>query len=316
MITLKGGDIRLPEPCVLAVGKFESIHKGHRALIGEMLRLAQGAGTLWGGELADNRLATALVVFEPHPYRVLFDPAYKPLLTGPERAHVLEGLGLDYLLEYPFDGDFSAMSPDDFCRKLYVELQAQVVVVGQGYRFGRKRAGTVDTLRQYATEYDRLVHEVTPQLAAEGGKTSTSAIRALLLENKLSEAESLLGYPFFVMGTVTPGRQLGRTIGFPTINLYPPEDKFLPTDGVYATRNFLDDRAYNGITNVGVRPTVEGAGAPRSVETYLLGFEGGDLYGKPIRTEFLRFIRPEKKFDSLEALKAQILEDLGTHLPS
>ncbi|MCL2572282.1 MAG: riboflavin biosynthesis protein RibF [Defluviitaleaceae bacterium] len=287
MITLRGRDIRMPEPCVLAVGKFESIHLGHRALIGEVVRLAK-----------DNGLASALIVFEPHPYRVLSDSGYKPLFTGPERARLVEGLGVDYMVEHHFDADFAALSGCFFGQKLINELQARIVVVGKGYRFGRGREGTVDTLRLFADVVEVGVNE-----------TSTSAIRGLLSENKLTEAEGLLGFPFFIIGDVTPGQRLGRTIGFPTINLYPCEEKYLPVDGVYATRVVIDNKKYRGVTNIGVRPTVADKGAPRSVETYLLDFEGGELYGKDIRVEFLSFIRLERRFDSLEALQVQIAKD-------
>jgi len=294
------------KPCVLAVGKFESIHLGHRALVDQMMRLAQPG------------LASALVVFEPHPYRVLFDPEYKPLFTRKEREYLERGLGVDYLLEYPFDRDFAALSPGTFCVRLYDDLQAKIIVVGEGYRFGHKRKGKVGTLRRMARHYKAQVHVISPHGRPQEGmpnhgdlnKTSTSTIRTLLSENKLQEAESLLGYPFFVMGEVTPGRQLGRTIGFPTINLYPSNEKFLLADGVYATRTIIGANCYKGITNIGLRPTVETADVSRSVETHLLDFEGGDLYGKQVRVEFLRFIRPEQKFESLDALKAQIAKDL------
>jgi len=299
VITLKGKNIRMPVSCVLAMGKFESIHLGHQALIREMVRLAKG-----------SNLASALLVFEPHPFRVLSDPGYKPLYTSRERAHLVAELGVDYLLEYPFGTNFAGLSPFQFCRMIYEDLQARFIIVGEGYRFGRERAGTADTLRQTAVQYNAQVYEV----AHIGGaiKTSTSTIRALLSENNLSQAERLLGCPFFIMGETAPGQRLGRTIGFPTINIYPPEEKFLPIDGVYATRTFLDKREYKGVTNIGVRPTVAGASAPRSVETYLLNFDNnvaGELYGKNIRTELLRFIRPEQRFENIEALKIQIQKD-------
>ena len=329
MVIIKGNKIKLPTPCVLAMGKFESIHLGHRSLITEVVRLAQPG------------LASAMVAFEPHPYRVLSDPGYKSLFAAHEREYLVRGLSIDYLLEYPFNRGFAALSPIDFCHKLYEELQARIVVVGEGYRFGHKREGTADTLRQVATTYNAQVYEVAPHVFFEKSnndnfpvgskmippevqsptsyistahKTSTSTIRALISANKLAEAEALLGYPFFIMGKVTPGRQLGRSIGFPTLNIYPPEEKFLPTDGVYVTRTILNGRGYNGVTNIGLRPTVETAVAPRSVETHVLGYEGGELYGTHIRVEFMHFIRPERQFESLDALKTQIEDDYKSML--
>jgi len=327
----------MPEPCVLAVGKFECFHLGHKELVGEMMHLARRklpachcekrSGECCVAEVVQQKpllsngpgllcdVASALVMFEPHPYRVLAAPDYKPLFTNCEREYLACELGADYLLEYPFDQKFAAMQPEDFCRILFEDLRAQAVVVGEGYRFGHKRTGTVNTLRQMAVEYGSQVHVVAPHRAnsvsSETGssKTSTSTIRELLLANKFSEAEGLLGYSFFMMGTVSHGRKLGRTIGFPTINLYPSWEKFLPVDGVYATRVFIDGRIYNSITNIGLCPTVESAGASRSVETHLFDFTGGELYGKRVRVEFLRFIRPERKFESLDALKSQIVID-------
>ena len=299
MITIRGGEIRLPEPCVLAVGKFESIHLGHRALIANMIRLANGTG--------QNKLATALVVFEPHPYRVLFDTGYKPLLTSREREHLVKDLGVDYLLEYPFNRDFAALSAEDFCHKLFNELQARIVVVGEGYRFGNKRAGTVDTLQQTARLFDAQVHVVTPQrlgkdngtvLLSTGGNNkpfqiedrrtvplSSSAIRALLSANKLAEAEKLLGYPFFVMTKAVPTGQSGYIANPQTISLCIAKDKFLPDDGVYTTRTIVDGRSFQGITTLGSKP-LAGGDDIRTVETHLRDFDGSELYGKYVRTEF------------------------------
>ncbi|MCL2377901.1 MAG: riboflavin biosynthesis protein RibF [Defluviitaleaceae bacterium] len=308
MIILRGKKICMPGPCVLAVGKFECFHLGHRALVAEMQRLTRDA----------NGLVSALAMFRPHPYRLLVDTGYKPLFTDCEQEYLAGELNVDYLLEYPFDRDFAGISPVDFSRMIFTELNARVVVVGAGYRFGHKRRGTVQTLQEMAEKYNGRVHVVTPygksghqntQHDAIAAKTSTSSIRKLLSENRLSEAEGLLGYPFFVMGEVTPGRQLGRTIGFPTINLYPECEKFLPSDGVYSSRVIVGEVCYRGVTNIGFRPTVEGTGMPRSVETHLLDFDGGELYGRQVRVELLRFIRPERKFESLNKLKAQILLD-------
>ena len=361
MIVLEGEKICMPEPCVLGIGKFECFHLGHKALVSEMMRLARGdrpapklpgivnisrqspnhdIASALGRRNPNHDIASALVMFEPHPYRVLSDPGYKPLFTGLERERLAEGLGVDFLLKFPFNRDFAAMPPEDFCRMIFEDLQARAVVVGMGYRFGYGRMGTVDTLRKAAGEYGAVVRDV----ALHGGlghavaaqealghatvpheslahttaaqseldavhKTSTSTIRELLGDGMLAGAEKLLGYPFFAIGEIARGRQLGRTIGFPTINLYPPVDKFLPGDGVYVSRVCVDGGCYRGVTNIGVCPTVGGGNAARTIETYLLDFDGGELYGREAKVEFLRFVRPERKFESLEALKAQILLD-------
>jgi riboflavin kinase/FMN adenylyltransferase len=175
------------------------------------------------------------------------------------------------------------------------------VVVGEGYRFSYKREGTVQTLKALAREYGRGVY-----IADDYKNISTSGIRALL---DWEEVTSLLGFPFFVMGTVTQGRRLGHVLGFPTLNIYPTEEKFLPRFGVYATRTHINGRTFDGITNVGLRPTVNEGETVPTVETHLFGFNE-DAYGREIRVEFLRFVREEKRFDGLEELKAQIREDI------
>ncbi|MCL2527439.1 MAG: riboflavin biosynthesis protein RibF [Defluviitaleaceae bacterium] len=304
MILLKGENIKMPQPCVLAMGKFESIHLGHRALINDIVTLAKLEG-----------LASALMAFEPHPYRILSNPGYKPLYTSLERACLVGGLGVDYLLEYPFSTELAALSPLKFSTILFEKLNAKAIVVGDGYRFGCNRSGTINNLREVASKYNAHVYVIHPQKSDETEKTSTSTIRTLLSEGKFCKANALLGKPFFVMGETAKGRQLGRTIGFPTLNIYPGDEKYLPADGVYATNVTIESDAgvlvHKGITNIGFRPTVAAKGEARSVETHLLDYTGGkgDMYGRQIEVEFLRFIRPEMKFESLEALKAQISRD-------
>ena len=294
MIVLGGHGIRMPIPCVLAMGKFESIHTGHRALINQMKELAH----------AQPGLATALVVFEPHPYRVLVDVGYKPLYTRNERELLVRELGVEYLLEYPFDRDIAALSPEDFCRKLFEELQAKVIVVGEGYRFGYNRMGTVEILRRKAAQYDARIHVVAHKQALRGFasydegilagdaakygeiKTSTSTIRRLIAEGKLNEVAGLLGHLFFISGEVAQWIQPAGMDDFPTIVLCPHNEKFLPPDGVYATLTTIDGCCYRGVTSIAMCPT--SAAELRSVETRLIGFNscGDDLCGKYVRVEF------------------------------
>ena len=178
MIILQGEIIKIPEPCVLTVGKFESIHRGHQALIAEMKNYS---------------LPSTLVVFDPHPYQLFVNPDYKPILTNQQRANLLAEMGIDYLVEYPFTRDFAALSPKGFCHILFNDLQARVVVVGEGFCFGRNRAGTIETLKLHAQPAGAQVKVLTPQQDGEK-KISTSAIRALISEGKMLEAEDLLGW--------------------------------------------------------------------------------------------------------------------------
>jgi len=290
---------------VLAIGKFESIHRGHRALIEETIRRAKQRG-----------LASAVMVFEPHPITVLGDSNYKPLFTGPERVCLLDEYGLDYIFPCPFNADFATLSPAAFCEKLFCEYHAREIIVGEDYRFGHNRVGTVETLRAEASKYNGDVH-VIEVMEDSGAVISTSLIRNLLSANRLPEARKLLGFPFFVMGVTAKGRQLGRTLGFPTLNIYPDDDKFLLADGVYATRTYIQGEELQSITNIGLRPTVnapDSAVKIRSVETFVFDlpekFLDKELYSLQIKVEFLNFIRPERRFDSLDDLKAQIQLDI------
>ena len=281
----------MPEPCVLAIGKFESIHRGHNALIRDVVAMAKTLD-----------IASAVMVFTPHPYNILHKDhhktAYQPLFSREERGFLLQSLGINYLLEYPFDAALMALSPQTFADILHNDLKAVKVVVGEAFHFGYNRTGTVNDLP--------AVH-----IVKNIDNISTSSIRALLNEKipRLDEARKLLGFPYFITGVATQGRQLGRTLGFPTLNLYPKAEKFLPRFGVYATQTRLNGCVYNGVTNIGLRPTVSTTKTVPSVETHLFDFKD-DAYGCDMHVAFLHFIRDEQKFNSLEDLKQQINVDV------
>ncbi|MCL1877457.1 MAG: bifunctional riboflavin kinase/FAD synthetase [Defluviitaleaceae bacterium] len=280
--------------CVLAVGKFEGIHLGHRALISQVVRRARAAG-----------IAAVVAVFEPHPYKFLRDADYKPLFSPHERDEMIYALGVDTIVSFDFNEKFASMSARDFCEKIFIEMRAKEIIAGENFRFGRERGGTIETLRGAGEVFvigrENFVGEIV----------STSRIRELLAGKDFFAAESLLGFSFFIAGEVTEGRRLGRTLGFPTLNIYPPSEKFLPQNGVYATRTIIDGATYSSVTNIGTRPTVsDGEGI--SVETHIWEAAPGELYGTQIKVEFLRFIRAEKKFASLDELKGQIAEDIAS----
>ncbi|MCL1787325.1 MAG: riboflavin biosynthesis protein RibF [Defluviitaleaceae bacterium] len=298
----------IPPNAVLAIGKFEGLHLGHQALLREVKNRAKAIGA-----------KSAVMVFEPHPYVFFVDPAYKPLFTHNERSHIFEGLGIDYLVYFPFDREFAAMPPADFCRLLFTDCKH--VMVGENYKFGSRRTGDVALMRREAEAYGAQVQTVSMEkipaqnIGTEGmapQAISTSHIRGLLSAGGIAEANALLGYPFFIMEKTAKGKQLGRTIGFPTLNIYPAEDKFLPADGVYDTNTVIDGKNYRGITNIGLRPTVNSESKVRSVETHLFDYPFGDreLYDTPIKVELTKFIRPEQQFTSLDELKAQLAKDI------
>lgn len=290
--------------CVLTIGKFEGIHLGHRALLEEIARRAESLG-----------LASVAIVFEPHPHKFLRDPGYKPIFTACERESLIRETGIGRIVTYNFDAELTAMTAPRFCQKIFETMNPREIIIGENYRFGHNREGTIETLRKEAARHgcDVRVFETV-------GGISTSKIRELLNANQLKKAAELLGFPFFISGEATKGRQLGRVLGFPTINIYPPPDKFLPQNGVYETRASINGipGPMHGLTNIGLRPTVSSpphsgeAGTQISVETHIPVFPAalGELYGKQIKVELTRFIRPERRFQNTDELQAQIIQDL------
>ena len=283
---------------ILAIGKFEGVHLGHRQLLREVVDRGKAEG-----------LCPAVMIFRPHPYVFFGDNNYKPLFTQEEQSALLYDTGINEIIYQNFDEKFAALSPMEFCEIIFADLLASVVIVGENYRFGKGRAGDVDFLCNVAARYGSRV-EVVPLRAVNGEEISTSSIRQLLGQN-FAEANRQLGFPFFILGIVKKGKQLGRTIGFPTLNIYPETEKFLPIDGVYYTNVKIGDKAFAGVTNIGLRPTVDSGDAVRTVETYMPCYNGEELYGAEITVEFLEFVRSEIKFGSIDELKVQIAKDVA-----
>ena len=274
----------------ICVGKFEALHLGHAHLINSTIEYAK-----------NNGLAAAVMSFtNPSPVQFLSDPGYKPLLSFREQAFLLDGW-VSRWIPYPFDDRLAKMGPEEFCHLLQEKYSCEALIVGENFRFGRNRQGNANSLRELGMK----VVEV-PHIELEGEKISTSQIRSNLVEGRLEEANRLLGRPFIVVGKVEKGRQLGRTIGFPTANVHPAEDKLLPVDGVYASRIIIPSMGVEkaGITNVGINPTVTGDGF-RKVESFIFDFDG-DIYGDEIVVQLCYFIRAEQSFNGIDELKAQI----------
>jgi riboflavin kinase/FMN adenylyltransferase len=274
-------------------------------------------------DLSDPSKSTysTVVTFNPHPQE-FFTGQPRPLLTPlDEKIQHLRSLGVEQLVLLPFDKELSALTPEEFVEKVLVQqLQCQRISVGQDFRFGKNRSGNADNLQSLAAKYDIPVVIVpleicTDELPVDSPKEriSTSLIRQYLEQGELQQANKLLGRPYTLVGSVIKGQQLGRTIGFPTANLQLPKQKFLPRFGVYAVRvkslgKVSDTTAFDcwGVMNIGRRPTVDGTHT--SVEVHLLDWSG-DLYCKKLTVQLEQFLRPEQKFPSLEALKAQIQQD-------
>ena len=288
-------------PCVLVVGNFDGVHLGHQAVLGQAVDQARSLG-----------VSANVLTFDPHPAGVVGGGAPQRLTTLERRAELVANLGIDRMYVRRFDTAFAAWQPERFARDLVVEaLRASVVVVGENFRFGAKRAGDLTLLRALGAQlgFDVRVHAVASD--ARGRYSSTRA-REAVVAGDLDEVRRVLGRPHALSGVVAHGDERGRTIGVPTANLVDiPE--LLPPKGVYAvTADRYSQGAFaplaRGVTNIGVRPTVGSGGL--SVETYLLDF-AGDLYDARLRIHLVARLREERKFGSLDELKAQIARDVS-----
>ncbi len=286
----------MERPCAVSLGKFDGLHKGHRKLLHRVL------------SQKEQGLLGVIFTFEKNPTRMLSGLSGQNIMTNEERRRLLEQEGVDCLLECPFVPELSLMEPETFVKEVLVgQLHAAFVAVGEDFRFGHQRKGDAKLLTRLGEQYYFQV-EVLKKEQSHGRDISSTYIREALHEGNIPLANELLGYRYFVSGEVLHGRQIGRTLGLPTTNLLPPEEKLLPPNGVYLTRTRLAEDVYYGITNIGYKPTV-GAELHKGVETFLFDYSG-DLYGRHLTVEFLEYERPEQKFHSLEELKARILSDV------
>lgn len=282
----------------VAIGNFDGVHKGHVAVIQAARAAARARGVGLG-----------VLTFEPHPRSVL-RPDGPTFRLGDWRAKArgLEALGVDFMAICPFSMDFARQTAGDFVQTVLVDaLGASHVAVGEDFRFGKDRAGDTPFLVEAGAAAGFGVTSVPAMAGADGKVFSSSAIRKALAAGDVGRAADLLGRPWEVEGVVAHGDKRGRTIGFPTMNIY-MGDLVRPALGVYTVKAMFEDgdRWIPGVANLGVRPTVDGQ--DERLEVHLFDFDR-DVYDKRVRVQFLRFIRPEKKFESFDALKAQIAAD-------
>jgi riboflavin kinase/FMN adenylyltransferase len=283
---------------VVALGNFDGVHLGHQ----EVLRRAGEEG-----KSRDMRVVAA--TFDPHPRAVLGAEEPPKLLTPVGlRREVLLGYGADDVVEIPFDLELSRKSPEQFVRDVLVgEIGAEVVVVGENFRFGYRAAGDVEELRRLMREVGGEAVALEVRGVGVEGSINSTRIRALVSEGAVAEAAGLLGRPYVLRGEVVVGDRRGRSIGFPTANVLPDADAVVPARGVYAGFVLVRDEEYDACTNVGVAPTF--GRAKSRVEAYLLDFDG-DLYGRTVDVGFTRRIRGEKKFSGVDELRRQIQRDV------
>ena len=281
-------------PSAIALGFFDGVHIAHQKIITSAVNYAK-----------ENNLLPIALSFDASPLEVLSPQKASYITTPQEKKQIINSLGaeIDFL---PTNAEFLSMSPEAFIENILIRrYNIKYAVCGYDYRFGKGGAGDANLLIQYGKNlgfYTKVIDCET----LDGEKISSSHIRELIAEGKIKRANELLGRSFSLTGTVREGKHLGRTLGFPTANVFFNDLTVIPKKGVYKTVVSIDNTCYNSVTNIGINPTV--GGEKLRTETYIPSFEG-NLYGKEIRIEFLDFIRAEKKFENISELKEQMTKD-------
>jgi len=288
----------IQRPTVLTLGVFDGLHLGHQLIMRTVSERARSTGAI-----------PTVITFDPHPRAVLHPQSAPPLLqTLDQKVEGFGVLGIEQTIVVNFTKEFSMIRAEDFLRDVVKErLHAKEVYLGRGFAFGHDREGHIDLLRRVSQELGFFADEV-PEVRLRNQRVSSSRIRQLLLDGKVNLARRMLGRPYGVEGLVLRGAERGHTLGFPTANLH-PHNRVIPRNGVYVTGTLIDGQWRRSVTNVGVRPTFTNDAEP-SVETYVLNWTG-DLYGDVVRVRFLHRLRNEKKFGSIDELKAQIELDVN-----
>lgn len=280
----------------ITLGKFDGVHAGHRKLMKRIL------------DYKEQGCKAVVFTFDTPPYSVLGQEKPQMLTTNEERRIILERLGIDFLVECPFVPEIIGMEPEEFIKHILVDqLKAKYIVIGTDFRFGHNRRGDANMLAEYAAIYGYQL-EVVEKEVYEDDVISSTRIRGVLEAGDMEAASVLLNEPYHVMGNVMHGKELGRQIGIPTVNLIPDEGKMLPPNGVYFSRTVTESGAYYGVTNIGINPTVE-HGTARKVETNLFDYTG-DLYDTWIDVELYHWERKERKFLSVDDLQKQMFHDI------
>lgn len=288
--------LKTQERSAVTLGKFDGLHRGHQKLIACMKQKKK------------ENCTTVVFTFDVSPLVKLYHKPAKTLLTNEERQELAENLGVDVLIACPFTDAVMNMEAEEFVKEFLVKrLHVSYLAVGPDFRFGHERKGNPELLKQMGTQYDFTV-EVVEKLTDGTREISSTYVREELEEGHIEKVNALLGYQYFTRGEIVHGRQLGRTIGVPTANLIPPVSKKFPPNGVYLTRSKIGEKEYDGISNVGYKPTVKENFL--GVETYLFNCNE-DLYGQEAEVRFYHYLRPERKFASLIELKGQLDIDVA-----
>lgn len=299
MIIYRGiEEIKHIEGAVLTTGTFDGVHPGHLAILS---RLRQEADIIQG--------QTVLITFDPHPRLVLNpdDSSLRLLNTSSEKEELLRKAGIDHLIVIPFTKEFASTSSEDYVKGILVErIGVRKLVIGYDHRFGKGRGGSFRELQILAPEYGFTVEEIPPHYL-ENITVSSTKIRNALSAGQVREAAELLGYNYPLTGIVTRGRQIGRSIGYPTANISVSEPlKLIPAHAIYVVHTYVHNRRYGGMLSIGTNPTVNGSGT--NIEVHIFDFSD-DIYDQVIRVEFLDKLRNEEKLESLDALREYLNAD-------
>ena len=291
---------------MLTLGTFDGVHIGHKKILE---RVTQNTDP----DASGGKYESLVLTFFPHPRMVLQGQSDVKLLnTISEKIELLEMMGVQNLVIHPFDESFSKLTAQEFVKTVLVDkFNIQKIIIGHDHRFGRNRTANIDDLITFGKEYGFEVEQISVQEIKEVSISSTK-IRNALTEGNMALANEYLGYDYFLTGTILKGKQLGRTIGFPTANLQIEEDyKLIPRNGAYVVKSSINQKTVFGMMNIGYNPTV-GEGN-LSVEIHYFDFEA-DLYNQKISVSILEYLRPEQKFDSVDLLKTQLEKDKETAL--
>ncbi len=285
---------------VLTIGTFDGVHLGHRKIIARLNELA----TQIQGE-------SVIFTFDPHPRKVIApnETTLRLLTTLDEKIDLFEHSGIDHLIIYPFTSEFAQLNYEEFVEKILVDqIHTQYLVVGYDHKFGKNRQGDYRFLKDCADRHEFQIEELDVLLMNESNISSTK-IREAIQKGDFETANTFLGYPFTLHGTVVEGQKLGRKIQFPTANIEASDpDKIIPGYGVYAVQVKIKSETYRGMLNIGSRPTVNHNADHRSVEVNIFDFDA-DIYGGHLEVTFFRKLREEQKFVSIDALKKQLEKD-------
>lgn len=289
---------------VITIGTFDGVHSGHHEIIS---KITNAAKAIQG--------KSVIITFHPHPRHIIApeSPVYY-LTTLEEKIRILEACDVDVLVVVPFSREFSEIEADDYAKKFLIgKFHPAVIVFGYDHKFGKNRSGDINLLKQIAANYQIKIEEI-PAHVIDSLTVSSSKIRKFLKEGNIAEANELLGYNYEISGPVIKGDQIGRTLGFPTANIYVEDtNKLIPSDGVYLTKVIIknDAKAYYGLLNIGTRPTFNKT--EKRIEVNILDFTDV-IYGETITVQFLHFLRKDKKFNSPDELIAAMQNDKRTAL--